>query len=302
MVMYKRGSRVGFFERISRGWKVTKLGMAVIRADPELMVYTFLSAVLSIFAIGAAISGSIGLEIFSGGLDSEATSNEEGTNDLVNAGHMAIWFAFYLVISVITVFWNSAIIASAYERMSAGTNPSFSYGIKQAMKCLPQILIWGVISGTVGLFLQILEGISKDSDAPIPIRAVAGLASFILGIAWWIATFFVIPMIVLERSGVIDGMSQSPKLFMKTWGEGITSHVGTGLLLFFAVFILFLVFTPVMMVGGSVAVLGAVALVLSILLVALFFTTVEAVNRASLYYYAKTGEAPPMAQKHGLSF
>ena len=302
MVMYKRGSRVGFFERISRGWKVTKLGMAVIRADPELMVYTFLSAVLSIFAIGAAISGSIGLEIFSGGLDSEATSNEEGANDLVNAGHMAIWFAFYLVISVITVFWNSAIIASAYERMSAGTNPSFSYGIKQAMKCLPQILIWGVISGTVGLFLQILEGISKDSDAPLPIRAVAGLASFILGIAWWIATFFVIPMIVLERSGVIDGMSQSPKLFMKTWGEGITSHVGTGLLLFFAVFILFLVFTPVMMVGGSVAVLGAVALVLSILLVALFFTTVEAVNRASLYYYAKTGEAPPMAQKHGLSF
>ena len=302
MVMYKRGSRVGFFERISRGWKVTKLGMAVIRADPELMVYTFLSAVLSIFAIGAAISGSIGLEIFSGGLDSEATSNEEGTNDLVNAGHMAIWFAFYLVISVITVFWNSAIIASAYERMSAGTNPSFSYGIKQAMKCLPQILIWGVISGTVGLFLQILEGISKDSDAPIPIRAVAGLASFILGIAWWIATFFVIPMIVLERSGVIDGMNQSPKLFFKTWGEGITSHVGTGLLLFFAVFILFLVFTPVMMVGGSVAVLGAVALVLSILLVALFFTTVEAVNRASLYYYAKTGEAPPMAQKYGLSF
>ena len=208
MVMYKRGSRVGFFGRISRGWKVTKLGMAVIRADPELMVYTFLSAVLSIFAIGAAISGSIGLEIFSGGFDSETTSNEEGANDLVNAGHMAIWFAFYLVISVITVFWNSAIIASAYERMSAGTNPSFSYGIKQAMKCLPQILIWGVISGTVGLFLQILEGISKDSDAPIPIRAVAGLASFILGIAWWIATFFVIPMIVLERSGVIDGMSQ----------------------------------------------------------------------------------------------
>ena len=302
MMMYKRGSRVGLWGRISRGWKVTKLGMAVIRADPELMVYTFLSAVLSIFAIGAAISGSIGLEIFSGGLDSEATSNEEGTNDLVNAGHMATWFAFYLVISVITVFWNSAIIASAYERMSAGTNPSFSYGIKQAMKCLPQILIWGVISGTVGLFLQILEGISKDSDAPLPIRAVAGLASFILGIAWWITTFFVIPMIVLERSGVIDGMSQSPKLFMKTWGEGITSHVGTGLLLFFAVFILFLVFTPVMMVGGSVAVLGAVALVLSILLVALFFTTVEAVNRASLYYYAKTGEAPPMAQKYGLSF
>ena len=64
MMMYKRGSRVGFFGRISRGWKVTKLGMAVIRADPELMVYTFLAAVLSIFAIGAAISGSIGCLLY----------------------------------------------------------------------------------------------------------------------------------------------------------------------------------------------------------------------------------------------
>jgi hypothetical protein len=34
----------------------------------------------------------------------------------------------------------------------------------------------------------------------------------------------------------------------------------------------------------------------------LFFTACEAVNRASLYYYAKTGEAPPLAQKHGLDF
>ena len=45
-----------------------------------------------------------------------------------------------------------------------------------------------------------------------------------------------------------------------------------------------------------------VAVVFGVLLTALFFTTVEAVNRASLYYYAKTGEAPPMAQKYGLSF
>ena len=38
MIMSTRGDKVGFFERISRGWKMTKLGMAVVRADPELMV------------------------------------------------------------------------------------------------------------------------------------------------------------------------------------------------------------------------------------------------------------------------
>ena len=41
---------------------MAKLGMAVVRADPELMVYTFLSALFSLMAIGAAISGSVGLD------------------------------------------------------------------------------------------------------------------------------------------------------------------------------------------------------------------------------------------------
>jgi len=299
MMMSTSGNRVGFFERIGRGWKVTKLGMAVVRADPELMVYTILSALFSVFAIGAAISGSIGLEYLT---DSEAGSSGEGPDDLVTAGHMAIWFVFYLIVSVITVFWNAAIIASAYERLTAGTNPSFSFGIRQAMKCLPQILIWGIIAGTVGLFLQILEGISKDSGAPAPLRVVAGISSFILGIAWWIVTFFVIPIIVLERAGVIEGMSEGPRLFKKTWGEDVTSHIGTGLLMTLVIILLFVIFMPLMMLGEVGAVLGGVGLVLGLLLTVLFFSTVEAVNRASLFYYAKTGQSPPMAQKHGLGF
>ena len=36
--------------------------------------------------------------------------------------------------------------------------------------------------------------------------------------------------------------------------------------------------------------------------VTLFFTTVDSVNRASLFYYAKTGEMPPMAEKMGITF
>ncbi len=297
MIMSQYGQRVGFFERISRGWKMTKLGMAVVRADPELLVYTFLSAMFSLVAIGAAISGSFG---FSAIFASECVDCEPG--DGVLMGHLAIWFFFYLVISVIIVFWNAAIIASAYQRLSSGTNPSFSYGINQAMKCMPQILVWGVISGTVGLILQILEGISKDPDAPPPIRMIAGLASFILGIAWWITTFFVIPMIVLERAGVIDSMGKGTELFKKTWGENITAHIGVQLLMFLSVFLLFLISTPLMMLGELGLALGLVILAVGLLFAVLFFSTVDAVNRASLFYYAKTGYTPPMSAKAGIRF
>ena len=66
---------------------MTKLGMTVVRADPELMVYTFLSAVFSIFASIAVISGSFGLEVLT---DSESASAQE--EDVVIAAHLGIIF------------------------------------------------------------------------------------------------------------------------------------------------------------------------------------------------------------------
>jgi len=297
MMMNTPGSRIGFFQRIGRGWKMTKLGVAVVRADPELMVYTLLSAVFSMVAAVAVISGSIGLEAVFGSGD--ATAQEE---DLVTAAHLGMAFVGYLVISVITVFWNAAIIASAYERLTAGTNPSFSYGIKQATKCLPQILVWGVISGTVGMLLKILEGVARDGDSPIPLRIVAGLATFVIGVAWWMATFFIVPILVLERAGVLDGMKESPKLFRETWGEDVGSHIGTGILQGIVILLLVLIALPLMFLGQAGGVLAVVIVLLGIGLSVLFFTTVESVNRASLFYYAKTGEIPPMAQKVGIEF
>ena len=297
-MMRRGGRRIGFGGRISRGWKITKLGVAVVRADPELMVYTFLSALFSLIAIGAAISGSVGLDvIFS---DPECVGEDCGSELAV--GHMAIWFVFYMIVSVITVFWNAAIIASAYERLSSGTNPSFSYGIGQAMRCLPQILVWGVIAGTVGLFIKILEGLARDGDAPLALRFVAGFASFFIGIAWWIATFFVIPMIVLEKAGVLDSMGKSTELFERTWGEDVTSHVSTGVLMTLCILLLFCISVPLMMLGDLGVILGIVILAVGILFAVLFFSTVEAVNRASLFYYAKTGQMPPMAAKVGIRF
>lgn len=131
---------------------------------------------------------------------------------------------------------------------------------------------------------------------------MAGLASFILGIAWWIVTFFMIPMIVLERAGVIDSMGRSTDLFKRTWGEDVTSHIGTGLLMILCIFVLIALTVPLMYLGDFGVILGIVVLAVGLLFTVLFFSTVEAVNRASLFYYAKTGQAPPMAAKVGIRF
>jgi len=45
---------VGFFDTIGRGWKLSKLSFSVVKADPELLLYTFISALMVFATIGAA--------------------------------------------------------------------------------------------------------------------------------------------------------------------------------------------------------------------------------------------------------
>ena len=279
---------MGFRARIGRGWRVTKLGMHVVRADPELMVYMLFSSILSIIAAIILLTTTGGLGYFIGGEESTEVGVFVGT------------FLSYMAIAIITVFWNAAIIASAHERMTAGTNPSFSYGIKQAMKCLPQIVIWGLISGTVGLIVGLLDGMAQD-DNPV-VRAIGSIASLIVQVAWWMTTFFVVPMIVLDKISISESMSKSPELFEQTWGEDVVSTVGTGIINFLVCLLIVVICLPLLLfevIGEGPWIL---VMFVGIAVSVLFFSACEAVNCASLYYFAKTGESPPYAQKYGLDF
>ena len=288
MMMRSGEPKMGFRARIGRGWRVTKLGMHVVRADPELMVYMLFSGILSIIAAIVLLTTTGGLGYFIGG--------EEGSED---GAFVVGSFLSYMAIAIITVFWNAAIIASAHERLTAGTNPSFSYGIKQAMKCLPQIVIWGLISGTVGLIIRALESIRLDSKNP-GMAIVGGIISLIIRVSWWITTFFVVPMIVLDKISIGESMSKSPELFGQTWGEDVVSTIGTGIITVLVFLLIVVIGMPLFVLLGEV--LGILLIFVGIGVSVLFFSACEAVNRASLYYFAKTGESPPLAQKYGLDF
>ncbi|MDA7555157.1 DUF6159 family protein [Euryarchaeota archaeon] len=278
--------KFGFMNRIKRGFRITKLGIHVVKADPELMVYLLFSGIMSVLSFGAVLT-------FTGGLGF-VIGNDEGFEGGVAVGT----FISYFIVSVITVFWNAAIIASAYERMTTGRNPSFSYGIKQAMKCFPQILIWGLISGTVGVIISFFEAMA-DSDN-IVVAIIGRIISIMISVAWWMTTFFVVPMIVLEKNGVFESMGKSPELFERTWGENIVASAGTGIINFIVILTIIVVCLPLFIFGEIGAALAFILIVIGIAISSLFFTACDAVNKASMYYYAKTGEEVPLAQKYGL--
>jgi len=285
---------MGFFATIGRGWQLSKLSFSVIKADPELLLYTFLSAIMVFATIGAASYPAYEADQTEGSnwAMTEGTDSETGeaTSEPTNQ-YMAWIFLTYMIGSIVVVFWNSAIIASAHERLTGG-DPSIMTGIKAAFSRIHIIILWGIITGTVGLLLRIArDAISNNQKAHPAVKILAYIVLWLVEVAWWIYTFFIIPMIVLEKKGIGEGLRDGRALFGKTWGENVVSGLGIGFMsiigIVFSVIIGFLV-----MSFSQIA--GIIIMITMIGLTILLCNTAEVVVVAALYEYAKTGKMPDL--------
>ena len=285
---------MGFFDTIRRGWTLSKLSFSVVKADPELLLYTFLSAMMVFVTIAAAAYPGYEAEIKEGShwaMTDPVINPETGEEERqTTSSYMAWIFLTYMIGSIIVVFWNSAIIASAHERLTGG-DPTIMTGIKVAFSRIHIIILWGFIAGTVGLLLRIArDAANKNSKGPIKIAAMVVL--WLVEIAWWIYTFFIIPMIVLEKKGIREGLRDSRSLFGKTWGENVTSGLGIGFIslvgIVFSLAVAGLIFFTI---SPMVGIIVAVAL---IGIIVLWTNTAEVVVVAALYEFSKTGKMPDL--------
>ena len=151
---------MGFFDTIGRGWKLSKLSFSVVKADPELLLYTFLSTMMVFVTIAAAAYPGYEAENNEGShwaMTDSVLNPETGEEERQTTSSYKAWiFLTYMIGSIIVVFWNSAIIASAHERLTGG-DPTIMTGIKVAFSRIHIIILWGIIAGTVGLILRVLR-------------------------------------------------------------------------------------------------------------------------------------------------
>ena len=285
---------MGFFATIGRGWQLSKLSFSVIKADPELLLYTFLSAIMVFATIGAASYPAYEADQTEGShwAMTEGTDSETGevTSELTNQ-YRAWIFLTYMIGSIVVVFWNSAIIASAHERLTGG-DPSIITGIKAAFSRIHIIVLWGIITGTVGLLLRIArDAISNNQKAHPAVKILAYIVLWLVEVAWWIYTFFIIPMIVLEKKGIGEGVRDGRALFGKTWGENVVSGLGIGFMSIIGIVISVIIGFLVMSFSPIV---GIIIMITMIGLTILLCNTAEVVVVAALYEYAKTGKMPDL--------
>ena len=261
------------FEKFSRSWDLVKASASVLRADKELMLFPVLSSLATLLVLTTFALPVFALKLFDHGF---------------NVVGALVGFAFDFCQYAVIVFFNSALVGAASIRLEGG-DPTFSDGIRIARGKLPAILGYAAIAATVGVVLKSL----RDRDNNIIVRMIGSG----LGVAWTLATFLVVPVLVNRDIGPVEALKESVALLKKTWGENAIGHVGIGaafgLIATFMVLVgiaaTFLAWQAAPAAGITIAIVA----VLALLVLATIQSALGGIYSAALYRYAVSRETPP---------
>lgn len=266
--------------KLSRSWSLASSSWGVLRDDKELLALPAISAVASL--IGAA-------PFFAGAFLTTSTTGT-GSDQGLQIGPLgyALMFLGYLVSAYVTIFFQAALIHAANERLEGG-DPTLGSALAGAGERATKILPWALLSATVSVILR-----SIQERSGLLGRIVIGL----VGMAWTLVTFLVLPMIVIEGAGLKDALSRSVASFKGTWGENVVGNAGIGIVSVLAVLAGVGLLGPLAVVGFMndlvVLAIGAIVLlVVWVVVVSVFSAALTGVFQTALYRYAVHGEASP---------
>ncbi len=264
------------FSRITNSFALARSSWGVLKTDKKLVLFPVLSGIACVLVLISFVTPFL--------IAPDAFKNLQQQAPWALA---LITFAFYFINYFVIVFFNAALVSCALIRFHGG-DPTLGDGLRAASARLPQILAWALVSATVGMILKAIENAGER---------VGQFISAILGTAWSVMTYFVVPVLVVEKVGPFAAVGRSVAILKKTWGEALVGHLGVGL------FVLLLALPGILLIVGAVLVFAtgkAVALGLVLLVLGLLYLlAVSAVGAAlqgifvsALYHYAERNEVP----------
>jgi hypothetical protein len=270
--------------RISKSFAITLESWQILRSEKSLMLFPLISAAASVLVF-LSFAVPVAMVLIAGGADTDSAQAKPALS--------VVWFllafVFYFISFSVANYFNVALIGCALEKFE-GRPVSLGIGLRIANSRLPQILMWSAVAATVGVILKAIQ-----ERAGFLGKIIIGL----IGMAWAIATFFVIPILVIEGLGPIAAVKRSASIIKQTWGEALVARVSvslvTGLAMVLTVAVTVGLCVLVAMTIDSIALVAAIAVVgvAALLLVTLIGTTLKEIVNAALYRYATTGAVAP---------
>ncbi len=256
------------FATIGHTFGLMKMSWRVLMKDRELIWFPVMAGAILLVVVGiaAAIGASTGTF--------DRLENDSASGQQANAGDVILGIVLYTVATFVIIFFNSALIAAAMERLRGG-DPSVSSGFRAALAHVHTIAVWALIAATVGLILQMLRSRTDNFIGRIAIALVGG--------AWAYMTFFVVPVLVTEGIGPIDAIKRSGSLFRRTWGQQAVSGFGFGIVYLGAALVALL---PSILLFAIMPVLGVIVAVPLFAIAIGTVMALEGIFKAALFEFA----------------
>ena len=191
--------------------------------------------------------------------------------------------------TVVGIYFQAALVIGANERADGG-DPTLRGCLQSAWAMRGPIVRWGLLSATVGVVIRALER---------RFGFIGNLLGFLGGLAWAIASFLVVPVVVAEGTGPITAVKRSSQLIKATWGTSLRTTLRYGFLQVALTLVPIVVgvigFTMLVSgstVGTAVGVLLVVAAVVAFLALSMVFAAIGSYARALIYRYASGRPVP----------
>ena len=263
---------------IGRSWGLVKASWGVLRQDKELTLLPLLSF-LAYLLVAFVFLAPIAL------LVSDTPGDESWTSNPVT---WVLGFVAYVALAYVLVFFNAAIVCGADERLRGG-DPTLGSALSGAASHAGALLPWAIVTATVTMVLRAIE-----ERLGFLGTIIAGL----VGLAWSLVTFLVIPVLIIERIGAVAAVKRSAQLFKSTWGENMIANGGIGIVSMLAIFAGAFVTVPLLYFGGIVAGAGVVLFVVWLGVVVCVSQALTGIFQLALYRYAVDGTVPAFGDEH----
>lgn len=249
--------------RISNSFALARASWAVLKADKELMLLPVFSGIASLIIAMTFIFPIVAA-------------------DAITGSGVVLLVLMYFVLAYVTIFFNAALISAANERLEGG-DPTIGSAIKGAARHAGRIVPWALLSAIVSAILRSIEE---------RVGIIGRIVIALVGMAWAVVTFLVLPIIVVEGLGTGRALKKSASLVRTTWGENLAGHVGLGLV-GFVLLIPSIILVVVGFVSGGGGVAG-VAIGLGIIwgiVVVVVMAALTGIYQTALYRFAVSGNA-----------
>ena len=267
--------------KFSRSWELVKQSFAILRSDKQLMLFPVLSAITCLFVTAVIATGGTFML-----LPARAAALAAGERFQPNQSPVFLlgMFTLYVANYFIMVFFNVALVGVANSRLMGGSW-TFRDGMELAWARKGTILQWALVAATVGMILRTLER---------RMGFIGSIIMRIIGVAWTLACYFVVPVLAFEDLTPIEAVKRSAKLFRDTWGEKVIGGFSLSLVSLVLMLPGIGLWIALMFLGGIKGMLFGLALmILYFLVLSVFMSAAQGVFNAALYRYACFKQVPP---------